>query len=329
MTEDCTSSALLQPLVAVSGRDTDTAIASLAGMYAGKAWYSRPIDQDYWYKYVAVGDEQLSIRRSQMHGYLRGDVAVEGEIVVQWLEQGRARVDVGRDEIQMRPGVPTMFPAARRFEMEYEDWDQRLVHLSRDLVLDVASENYVVDGSLAFQPAAAQDDAGAVARWRGAVADAMRVLRESGADSLPWHEAQRDVARALLQLYPLQADLFPIGSTRTSRRRLRTAIEYIQTHAQEPLTVVDIARACDLSVRGVQETFQRSLGTTPMGYLRDTRLRRTHEELQAAEQHDGVFVAAVAERWGFHHMGRFSAAYAAEFGEYPRQTLRAARALVR
>ncbi|MBB1198671.1 helix-turn-helix domain-containing protein (plasmid) [Curtobacterium flaccumfaciens] len=123
--------------------------------------------------------------------------------------------------------------------------------------------------------------------------------------------------------------MFPTGSTRTSNRRLRTAIEYIQTHAHEPLTVVDIARTCDLSVRGVQEMFQRSLGTTPMGYLRDTRLRRTREDLQAAEQHDSVTVRTIAQRWGFHHMGRFSAAYAAQYGEYPRQTLRTARTLPR
>jgi len=33
-------------------------------------------------------------------------------------------------------------------------------------------------------------------------------------------------------------------------------------------------------------------------------------------------VAAVAERWGFAHLGRFSAAYFRRFGEYPKASLR-------
>jgi AraC-like DNA-binding protein len=32
-------------------------------------------------------------------------------------------------------------------------------------------------------------------------------------------------------------------------------------------------------------------------------------------------VADAARAWGFSHLGRFSAAYAARFGEYPSETL--------
>ncbi|KQR34260.1 AraC family transcriptional regulator [Curtobacterium sp. Leaf154] len=307
-------------LVAVAGQDTDSAISSLAGMYAGKAWYSRALDQDYWFKYVGVGDERLSIRRSQMHGYLRGDVATEGEVVVQWLERGEARVDVGHDEVRMQPGVPTMFPVERRFEMEYQDWDQRLVHLRRDLVLDVAAENHLVDGTVAFDTTAAPDPS-AVALWRTAVSGALHALREEGEESLAWHEAQRDVARALFRMYPLQAERFPSGYGTRSDGRLRAAVEFIQAHAHEPLTVADVAQAAGLSIRGIQESFQRAFERSPMTYLREVRLGRVHEELRVLEPH-ATSVADVARRWGFAHMGRFASVYAARFGEYPRETLR-------
>jgi AraC-like DNA-binding protein len=307
-------------LVAVAGHDTDSAISSLAGMYAGKAWYSRQLDQDYWYRYVAVGDERMSIRRSQMHGYLRGDVATEGEVVVQWLDRGEARVDVGRDEIRMKPGIPTMFPVERRFEMEYQDWDQRLVHLRRDLVLDVAAENHLVNGTLAFDPVVEPDPA-AVGLWRTAVAGAVRALREDGEGSLAWHESQRDVARALLRMYPMQAERFPAGYGTRSDGRLRAAVEFIQAHAHEPLTVADIAAAAGLSIRGIQESFQRAFERSPMTYLREVRLGRVHEELRILDPH-ATSVADVARRWGFAHMGRFASVYAARFGEYPRETLR-------
>jgi AraC-like DNA-binding protein len=309
-----------RPLVTLSGRDPDTATSSLAGMYAGKQWYSRRVNEDYWYKYVGVGDDRLSIRRFQMRGYLRGDVATEREVVVQWIETGQARVDIGHHEIRMQPGVPTMFPIDRRFHMEYENWDQRLVHVSRDLILDVAAENYLVDdGVLTFDHLTAPDPA-ALRAWRSAVANAVHTLRDDGEDSLPWHEAQRDVARALLRLYPLPTPL-PVDYYKRNNVRFRAAVDFIHAHAHEPLTVTDIADACGLSVRTLQDSFQRVLERAPMTYLREVRLHRVHTEL-LADDPKTTMVGEVARRWGFTHMGRFSATYAARYGEYPRQTLR-------
>ncbi|MGN8048400.1 helix-turn-helix transcriptional regulator [Curtobacterium sp. 22159] len=307
-------------LVSVAGDDTDAAVSDLAGMYAGRSWHSGRTDGDYWYRYVAIGDDAMSIRRSQMHGSLRGDVAVEGEVVVQWIDSGSATIDVGRDEQQLQHGVPVLFPIERRFDMDYRDWDQRLVHLSRDLVLDVASEQYLVDGSVDFDRHAAPT-AASVDQWRRAVATSVRVLRDEGVGSLAWHEAQRDTARALLGMYRFRAEAAPTGWDEHRNARIRTAVEHIQAHAHEPLTVSDVARVADLSVRGLQEAFQRTLDRSPMQYLREVRLRRAHEDLLRAEPGQ-VAVADVAARWGFTHMGRFSGEYLRRFGEYPKQTLR-------
>jgi AraC-like DNA-binding protein len=308
-----------QPLVSLSGRDPDQAISDLAGLYAGREWYSRRVNEDYWYKYVGFGDDQFSIRRSQMHGYLRGDAATENEVVVQWLETGRARIDVGRDGIQVEPGTPIVVPADRRFRVEYENWDSRLVHFSRDLLLDVAAEQYRVnDGALAFNHSRAPDPS-AVRAWRGAVAAAVQALREQGETPLRWHEAQRDVARALLRLYPLQASL-PGGEHKRNRARVQAAVDFIDTHAHEPITVTDIADAAGLSVRGLQDSFQRVLDHTPMAYVREVRLSQAHAELRASDPAT-TSVADIARRWGFVHMGRFSSNYAARYGQYPRKTL--------
>ena len=307
-------------LVSVSGTDTSKAIEDLAGMYAGRAWHSGRVDEEYWYRYVGIGDEQMSIRRSQMHGSLRGDVAVEGEVVVQWIDSGSATVDVGRDEIRMQPGVPTLFPIEQRFEMEYRDWDQRLVHLDRDLVLDVAAEQYLVDGAVSFDRFTPPTQA-SVEQWRTAVAGSVRALRSEGEDSLVWHESQREVTRALLGMYRFRAEQAPLGWGEHRNARIRAAVEHIHAHAHEPLTVSDVARAADLSVRGLQEAFQRTLDRSPMQYLREVRLRRAHEDLRRGEP-GSVSVAEVASRWGFTHMGRFSGEYLHRFGEYPKQTLR-------
>ncbi|WP_144709852.1 AraC family transcriptional regulator [Curtobacterium pusillum] len=307
-------------LVSVGGSDTDAAVADLAGMYAGRAWHSGRTDGEYWYRYVGIGDDRMSIRRSQMQGSLRGDAAVEGEVVVQWIDAGTASIDAGRDEVRMQPGVPTLFPVEKRFSIDYRDWDQRLVHLDRDLVLDVAAEQYLVDGAVDFERTT-PPSAESVAEWRRAVATSVRTLRESGTASLAWHESQREVARALLGMYRLRAEAAPRGWGDHRNARVRAAVEYIHEHAHEPLTVSDVAQIADLSVRGLQEAFQRVLDRSPMQYLREVRLRHAHEDLLRA-QPGQLSVADVAERWGFTHMGRFSGEYLRRFGEYPKQTLR-------
>jgi AraC-like DNA-binding protein len=262
----------------------------------------------------------MSIRRSRVHGAMRGDVAVEDEVVVQWIDSGSGVLDVGRDAVPMQVGVPALFATGQRFEFAYEDWDQRLVHLDRGLVLDVAAERHLVDGTLAFDRTAAPT-AAAVQRWRGSVAVAVRVLRTEGSSSLAWHEAQRDVVLSLLGLYPIEAELQPSGYGDRRTARLRAAVDFLHEHAAEPLTVSDVARASSISVRALQESFQRNLGRTPMNHLRDVRLRHARAELAAAEP-GSTTVGEVAVRWGFSHMGRFSNEYARRFGEYPRETLR-------
>ncbi|WP_420363835.1 helix-turn-helix transcriptional regulator [Curtobacterium aetherium] len=309
-----------ETVVAVSGTDTASAIRDLAGLYAGRSWHSAPVDHDYWYKYVGVGDETMSIRRSQMHGTLRGDVAVEDEVVVQWIDSGRGVLDVGRDAVAMQVGVPVLVVTGQRFAFDYEDWDQRLVHLDRALVLDVAAEEHLVDGTLAFDRTTTPS-AGAVRQWRGSVAGAVGALRAEGASSLAWHEAQRDVVRSLFGLYPVEAERRPVGWGDRRTARLRSAVEFLHEHAAEPVTVSDVARASAISVRALQESFQRSLGRTPMTYLRDVRLRHTRDDLVAADP-GSTTVGEVAMRWGFSHMGRFSNEYLRRFGEYPRHTLR-------
>jgi AraC-like DNA-binding protein len=105
---------------------------------------------------------------------------------------------------------------------------------------------------------------------------------------------------------------------------VRTAIELMEAEAGRPLTSSVLAAAASVSVRTLQESFRRYLGTSPMAYLREIRLRRAHEELRAADP-SAATVAAIARRWGFTHMGRFAAAYQAAYGEAPSAALRAAR----
>lgn len=111
-----------------------------------------------------------------------------------------------------------------------------------------------------------------------------------------------------------------------SAETVRRARQFIEDHAGEPLTVADIARGADVGVRGLQHGFHRSLGTTPMQYLRHVRLRHAHQDLRNADP-SSTTVAQVAARWGFLNQGRFAAQYRELYGVQPAETLRKRRLL--
>jgi transcriptional regulator GlxA family with amidase domain len=100
----------------------------------------------------------------------------------------------------------------------------------------------------------------------------------------------------------------------------RHAVQLIEERPREPWTTVRLAAEVHVSVRALQEGFRRDLATPPMAYLRQTRLRRAREALEAADR-DATTVRAVAVGLGILHMSRFAAAYREAFGETPSSTL--------
>lgn len=102
---------------------------------------------------------------------------------------------------------------------------------------------------------------------------------------------------------------------------LQPVVEFIEQHAELPLTVSMLATVGGMSVRSLQLAFREQLGTTPLAHLRGVRLDRAHADLSAPTLPRPT-VGDVARRWGFRNMGRFAAAYAERFDETPKATLR-------
>lgn len=113
--------------------------------------------------------------------------------------------------------------------------------------------------------------------------------------------------------YPVDPDL---------PESLSIAQSFILEHLSDPIGVVDIAHAANLSVRALEQGFARHLGMPPTAYLRNLRLVRAHEELRRSTTEE-TSVRMIAEHWGFRHAGRFSSLYRESFGVSPSQELRA------
>src|SRR4029077_2661900 len=63
----------------------------------------------------------------------------------------------------------------------------------------------------------------------------------------------------------------------------RDAMNIMEAGPPLPLTTSALAKQCHVSVRTLQEGFQRHLGMSPMTYLRVVRLRRAHRDLRSAD----------------------------------------------
>lgn len=103
---------------------------------------------------------------------------------------------------------------------------------------------------------------------------------------------------------------------------MRTIRDVIERHADEGLTIDDLATAADVSERTLRTLFIEFYGVPPREYLLTHRLHRVREALRKAEP-DETTVTAVAAGFGFWHFGRFAGAYRRKFGESPSTTLHA------
>ncbi|GBL59054.1 araC family transcriptional regulator [Pseudomonas citronellolis] len=107
-------------------------------------------------------------------------------------------------------------------------------------------------------------------------------------------------------------------------RHVKRAVDYIQAHAEQPISVETLAAIAGVSGRSIYHGFQRFLGVSPMRYLRDVRMERVHQDLKDPRQ--PARVTEILARWGFFQFGRFAIEYRQRYAETPRQTLARGRA---
>ena len=103
---------------------------------------------------------------------------------------------------------------------------------------------------------------------------------------------------------------------------VRNAMDYIEKHLAEPVTVHAVAESARVSVRTLQNLFAKEVDQSPTNWIKNRRLERVRSDLADAAASGDLTVTDVATRWGFTHLGRFASTYKARYGESPSQTLR-------
>jgi AraC-like DNA-binding protein len=303
------------------GGDVDTARALYQDEYNGLDFSLEPVDQTFGYRLTSIGDTEVNLRSNTVRASMRGTYMVSGQYLVTWFTAGAGTLDVGRDEVDMVTGFPVMSVRDRPVRFDTVDHRQSMVHLGAGFLEAIAAERHgSLPGPITFDSAHLATPTAAQA-WMSTMAAVARVLHDPNAGLLQVASAKRSAAVAVLDTFAHEITDTGASVTTLSGARLRRAVDFLHANAHRPITTQHIADAAGLSIRGVQESFRRTLDSAPLEVLREVRLERVHEELVHADASTST-VSEAAKRWGFMHLGRFAATYAARFGESPSTTLR-------
>lgn len=101
---------------------------------------------------------------------------------------------------------------------------------------------------------------------------------------------------------------------------VKRAVDYIMDNLHLPIQLNDLVRESGVTARSLQLGFKDTYGLSPMGFIRDVRLKRVRDSLLEARP-GSVTIADIAEYWQFSHHSQFTKMYQKRFGELPSRTI--------
>jgi AraC-like DNA-binding protein len=113
---------------------------------------------------------------------------------------------------------------------------------------------------------------------------------------------------------------------RTSHLRSRPpiverAIQHIEAHLFDPISIAHLAEVCGASASTLLRTFKKEIGASPSAYVRQRRLEEAVLFLKSGR----YSVSQVAMLVGYDNLAAFSHAFRARFGQSPSELRAAAR----
>lgn len=272
--------------------------------------------------YISMGD--ISISRLKYGA----DVSIiPGQLqdffLVQMPLSGAAVIESGEKKLESTPQMASLLSPEESTVMRWNnDCDQFMLRISRSLLERslVGQLGSTLDKPLVFELGFAWQSCTA---WR----TLMNYLIECATrtpdllqNKLIANQVEQLVSVTLLSTQGHNYTEYNSLRRSTIRpRHVRRVQEYLQANAHEPITVEELSFIAGVSLRSLYAGFKEFLNTSPMQYLRELRMERVRAELLSGE---ATSVTGVALRWGFAHMGRFSAEYKHRYGETPSQSMK-------
>lgn len=282
----------------------------------------KPVDARMYYRKLrGIGIGRIS------YG---GEVTIDpGQLDTFYLVQmplcGGERIESGTELTHSSPTVGSVLNAHRPIRIRHGERTEKLiVRVDRDLLERQCAQHLGrgLPQRIEFDTAMPLDTPEGM-RWMHTITWLLDSLRLEDGPVSPLLTAQIE-QMIVTMLLVCQRNNHSAGlreDTRTvTPAFVRRAEEFIESHAHEAITVCDIAGHVEVSSRSLYTGFRKYRSTSPMLYLKETRLNRVREQLLRAEA-GRITVTEVAYQWGFGHLGHFTTDYKRRFGESPSETL--------
>lgn len=277
-----------------------------------------------------LGDEKLSIARlSYGAPVIVEPVPEPGFWVLSLPLQGSVDVFADTGRVDSRPGVASLIPSSGTGSGHWQGKTRQAVLRIREDLLCDACDGIADEPDRFLRRASPVLPVGSDAGLLLGALQTLTALDFRQYMALPpqgianqWAAAASLIANAIIGARLSGAGRkMPEASARQVRlRRARTLLQDL-VYAGELLTVATLAQRMGLSVRSLQNLFQKESGSTARQAIHEAKLLRARELLQTGRDS----VTNVALDCGFQHTGRFAAMYARQFGCLPSQGRRASR----
>lgn len=282
-----------------------------------------PTDKKFWWRQTAIGDPVLSLKKSWAFArFETTSIDVGQDYAVAWIESGHTLFENhGITRVAPTKAPYVTLNARPSGNITAIDVNLSLVNINQKFVRGVAEE---MQGTDFFDFETLVPITGSqLLIWRKTVELVSPIILDLSHPATPLlrQEMPRLIAIAMLNCFPYHSHERPYKPCGVEPIGVRQAIDYIQHNAHLPISPIDVAHAAGLNVRSLQQALRRYREITPTALLHSIRLDRAHAELQAADPRIDS-VSAIAHKWGFIHLGRFSGRYKTRFGQLPGNTLR-------
>jgi len=138
-------------------------------------------------------------------------------------------------------------------------------------------------------------------------------------DTQSYQEAEEEILSVVMELLSEQT---PTKPKLTDGEKIALSIrDQVFHHMDGNISISSLAKQYKVSEQTLRNSFKSLFGFTPKLFLRLLKLNIVRQELQKNDSEQNT-VSKIAFKWGFKHMGSFSAYYTELFGENPSLTLK-------
>jgi AraC-like DNA-binding protein len=275
-------------------------------------------------RFAAAGARAAQIGAGRIRSTLdyRGETAPFDNYLFFGLDNGQIRIRNGAEETMLLAGDQAFYPLGVPFVVDMFDMAAKTLQLPAARIETTAEQTAGIRGSDLRFTSTAPVSATMARQWATLIdLVAAALLPQDGVVSpLMIEELTRTTAITALHTFPSTAltvayQPSPAWVTPASVRR---AAAFLHAHADQPITIDQIAAAAGVTARALQYAFRRHYDATPTQYLRRIRLERAEQDLRARR---GT-IAEIARRWGWASASQFAVAYRRRFGILPSHTQR-------